>query len=69
MLIFFVGNTVLCGCLTKGKDEFMGRCMVEPEMKMNGQEPPSPRLLWYNLMYGDQEAGEILAAFELFLVS
>ena len=47
----------------------MGRCMVEPEMKMNGQEPPSPRLLWYNLMYGDQEAGEILAAFELFLVS
>ena len=46
----------------------MGRCMVEPAVKLKGQEPPAPRLLWYDLWYGDQEAGEILAAFELFLV-
>jgi len=36
---------------------------------MNGQEPPAPRLLWYDVTRVGEEAGEILAAFELFLVS
>jgi len=35
---------------------------------MNGQEPPAPRLLWYDVTRAGEEAGEILAAFELFLV-
>lgn len=46
----------------------MGRCVVTPLVKMNGQEPPAPRLLWYNVERVGEEAGEILAAFELFLV-
>ncbi|XP_068709292.1 myoferlin-like isoform X2 [Montipora foliosa] len=50
-----------------GKDEFMGRCVVTPLVKVNGQEPPSPRLLWYDVSRIGEEAGEILAAFELFL--
>lgn len=54
--------------LSQGKDEFMGRCVVTPLVKMNGQEPPSPRLLWYDITRVGEEAGEILAAFELFLV-
>ena len=53
---------------SKGQDEFMGRCVVTPLVKMNGQEPPSPRLLWYGVERVGEEAGEILAAFELFLV-
>ena len=54
--------------LSKGQDEFMGRCVVTPLVKMNGQEPPAPRLLWYDITRVGEEAGEILAAFELFLV-
>ena len=54
--------------LLKGQDEFMGRCVVTPLVKMNGQEPPAPRLLWYDITRAGEEAGEILAAFELFLV-
>ena len=46
----------------------MGRCVVTPLVKMNGQEPPAPRLLWYDITRVGEEAGEILAAFELFLV-
>ena len=46
----------------------MGRCVVTPLVKMNGQEPPAPRLLWYDVTRVGEEAGEILAAFELFLV-
>ena len=46
----------------------MGRCVVTPLVKLNGQEPPSPRLLWYDVTRAGEEAGEILAAFELFLV-
>ena len=54
--------------LSKGKDEFMGRCVVTPLVKMNGQEPPAPRLLWYDVTRAGEDAGEILVAFELFLV-
>lgn len=50
-----------------GQDEFMGRCVVTPLVKMNGQEPPAPRLLWYDITRVGEDAGEILAAFELFL--
>ena len=52
----------------KGQDEFMGRCVVTPLVKLNGQGPPSPRLLWYDVTRVGEEAGEILAAFELYLV-
>ncbi|EDO36866.1 predicted protein, partial [Nematostella vectensis] len=50
-----------------GKDEYMGRCVATPEVKLHGQGPPAPRLLWYPVTKGDMEGGEILAAFELFL--
>ena len=50
----------------KGQDEFMGRCVVTPLVKMNGQEPPSPMLLWYGVERVGEEAGEILAALNFF---
>jgi len=46
----------------------MGRCTMTPLVKINGQGPPSPRLLWYEVERGNEYGGEILAAFELFLV-
>ena len=57
-------------CLSlQGQDEFMGRCVVTPLVKLHGQGAPSPRLLWYDVQRGDEEGGQILCAFELFLVS
>ena len=54
-------------CL-QGKDEFMGRCVVRPTVKLRGQGPPAPKLLWHPVTKGKLEGGEILAAFEMFLV-
>ena len=42
---------------------------MQPLVKLKGSKPPAPRLLWYPIMCGDKVAGELLAAFELFLVS
>ncbi|XP_028412829.1 myoferlin-like isoform X1 [Dendronephthya gigantea] len=50
-----------------GKDEYIGRTIVKPTVKLNGSQPPSPQLLWYDITKGDEDAGEMLAAFELFL--
>lgn len=46
----------------------MGRCVESPVVKLQGQGPPAPRLLWEPVMKGRENAGEILVAFELFLV-
>lgn len=50
-----------------GRDEFMGRCVESPIVKLNGQAPPAPRLLWEPVKKGTEDGGEILVAFELFL--
>ena len=47
----------------------MGRCVESPVVKLNGQAPPAPRLLWEPVKKGTEDGGEILVAFELFLVS
>ena len=46
----------------------MGRCVESPVVKLQGQGPPAPRLLWEPVKKGKEDAGEILAAFELYLV-
>lgn len=46
----------------------MGRCVESPSVKLKGQGPPAPKLLWGSVTKGNDDAGEILAAFELFLV-
>ena len=53
----------------QGRDEFMGRSVESPVVKLNGQGPPAPRLLWEPVEKGTEDGGEILVAFELFLVS
>uniref|UniRef100_A0A8C3ACN5 Dysferlin, limb girdle muscular dystrophy 2B (autosomal recessive) n=1 Tax=Cyclopterus lumpus TaxID=8103 RepID=A0A8C3ACN5_CYCLU len=44
---------------TYGADEFMGRCVCRPSLTA------SPHLAWFPVRRGDQNAGELLAAFEL----
>ncbi|XP_015759463.1 PREDICTED: dysferlin-like [Acropora digitifera] len=50
-----------------GRDDFMGRCVESPSVKLKGHGPPAPKLLWEPVTKGSDDAGEILAAFELFL--
>lgn len=52
-----------------GEDEFLGRCDVTPIVKLNAKDPRRPVLQWHQLYKGNREAGELLAAFELFSVS
>lgn len=50
-----------------GRDDFMGRSVGFPVVKLKGQGPPAPKLLWEPIKKGTDDAGEILVAFELFL--
>lgn len=52
----------------KGKDDFLGRCVLFPKVRLKGIEAPEPKLLWHKVKRGDQDGGEILAECELFLV-
>ena len=52
----------------QGKDEFLGRCHCKPVVKLPGVKAPAVQLMWYTITRGEREAGEVLAAFELFLV-
>lgn len=50
-----------------GKDDFLGRCMLFPKVRLKGIEAPEPKLLWHKVKRGGQDGGEILAECELFL--
>ena len=52
-----------------GKDEFLGRVFAKPLVRLNGPERPAPMLRWYDIKRGERTCGELLAVFELFLVS
>ena len=53
---------------SQDKDDYMGRCIMTPTVRLQGHELPEPRLAWYRLLHGDSQAGQVLAACELFLV-
>ena len=52
----------------QGKDDYLGRCMLFPKVRLKGIEAPEPKLLWHKVKRGGQDGGEILAECELFLV-
>lgn len=57
----------------QGKSEFIGRTIARPHVKFN-DEPyckPNfpPTLEWYDIFRGSEQAGELLATFELLQVS
>eukprot|EP00117_Sycon_ciliatum_P005571 scpid7068/ scgid9464/ Myoferlin; Fer-1-like protein 3 len=49
-----------------GKDEFLGRCIIKPYIRLQPNHPP-PRLTWHPIKYFGKDAGELLAAFHLML--
>lgn len=52
----------------QGKDDFLGRCVFFPKVRLKGIEAPEAKLLWHKVKLGDQDGGEILVDAELFLV-
>ena len=53
----------------QGKDDYLGRCVFYPKVRLKGVESPEARLLWQKVKRGDQDGGEVLVDAELFLVS
>ncbi|XP_033126409.1 myoferlin-like isoform X5 [Anneissia japonica] len=52
---------------TFGSPEFLGRAVTKPLVKLEGSDPRVAKLYWLPLYKGDDQAGELLVSFELFL--
>ncbi|XP_045294195.1 myoferlin isoform X3 [Leopardus geoffroyi] len=50
-----------------GKDEFLGRSLCSPLVKLNSEMDITPKLLWHPLMNGDKACGDVLVTAELIL--
>ncbi|CAM4604054.1 unnamed protein product [Caretta caretta] len=50
-----------------GKDEFLGRSVCSPMVKLNPEVDITPKLLWYPVMNGGKACGDILFDAELIL--
>lgn len=53
---------------TFGCNEFLGRTKAQPMVKLDPSDARMPVLQWYDITRGNESGGELLAAFELFLV-
>ncbi|CAF0876645.1 unnamed protein product [Brachionus calyciflorus] len=50
-----------------GEHELMGKCPIKPVVQTKRNNPPM--LKWYKVFHGSEHAGDILASFELILLS
>lgn len=48
-----------------GKSEFIGRTIARPRIKLKDMAYVTPTLGWFDIMRGHDNAGELLAAFEM----
>lgn len=48
-----------------GKSEFIGRAIAKPRVKLRENAYVTPTLEWFDIMRGTDNAGELLAAFEM----
>ena len=53
----------------QGQNEYIGRTEVKPVVRLRMKNTPSPHLDWYPIHRYNKKAGDLLAAFELLLVS
>lgn len=51
-----------------GSNEFLGRARAQPMVKLDPSDARMPVLQWYDIKRGNEDGGELLAAFELFLL-
>ena len=64
-------NYPVCNELTlclQGEPEFLGRTKCHPMVKLDPNDARTPVLQWYEITRGKEDGGELLAAFELYLV-
>ncbi|XP_061186440.1 myoferlin-like isoform X8 [Saccostrea echinata] len=52
-----------------GSNEFLGRTKAHPMVKLDPSDARMPVLQWYPITRGPEDGGELLAAFELFLLA
>lgn len=48
-----------------GKSEFIGRAIAKPKVKLKEHQYRTPVLEWFEIIRGTDNAGELLAAFEM----
>lgn len=48
-----------------GKSEFIGRAIAKPKVKLKEIQYKNPVLEWFEIIRGTDNAGELLAAFEM----
>lgn len=48
-----------------GKSEFIGRAVAKPRVKLKDNPYVNPNLEWFDIIRGSDNAGELLAAFEM----
>lgn len=48
-----------------GKSEFIGRAIARPKVKLKENSYKNPTLEWFEIFRGTDNAGELLAAFEM----
>lgn len=48
-----------------GKSEFIGRAIAKPKVKLKENSYKTPVLEWFEIIRGTENAGELLAAFEM----
>ncbi|CAF0722705.1 unnamed protein product [Brachionus calyciflorus] len=51
-----------------GKPDFLGRCLVTPKFRDQTNRSSPNKLEWFQLKRDSEDAGELLASFELFLI-
>lgn len=56
-----------CYFWMQGKDEFLGRSICSPMVKLIPEEDIIPKLLWYPVTNNGKASGDILFAAELIL--
>lgn len=67
--LFFPNSTFhLLRLFQVGKAEFLGRAIGKPNVTLHEVTYKAPGLEWFQIHRGSEEAGELLAAFEMFEV-
>ena len=57
--------TVNVQSLLQGDPEFLGRCIVTPNVILKGEAYDPAQLAWHDIFRGTINAGQLLGAFEL----
>lgn len=55
----------MCVFCVEGQPEFLGRCTMNPQVKLDEEAYNPAQLDWFDIYRGIAKAGQLLASFEL----